>query len=95
MTEKQDYESRLEAKLEDWRQKIESLRAKSRDMEPERRAQCEAEIERLEQKRAEMETVLANLELDDAHGFNESRRRSDEGWTIMDDGLATALVRYN
>lgn len=95
MTDEQDYEGRLEAKLKDWQDKIESLREKARRLEPERRAECQAEIERLDQKRAEMEAVLANLQLNDAHGFGQGRRQSEEGWTIMDDGLATALARYN
>lgn len=84
MSNREAYEQKLRAKLDEWQAEIDKLRAKARGAEADARIEREKEAERLEAKREEMR-----------HKLKELREASDDAWDDLRDGAERAWKSFS
>jgi len=84
MSNREAYEQKLRAKLDEWQAEIDKLRAKARGAEADARIEREKEADRLEAKREEMR-----------HKLKEMREAGDEAWDDLRDGAERAWKSFS
>jgi len=84
MSNREAYEQKLRAKLDEWQAEIDKLRAKARGAEADARIEREKVADRLEAKREEMR-----------HKLKEMREAGDEAWDDLRDGAERAWKSFS
>lgn len=79
MSNKDAYEQKLQAKLDEWQADLDKLKAKAKGAEADARIEYQEEIDRLESQRNEARQKLAEL-----------REASDDAWEDLKDGVERA-----
>ncbi|GHC23508.1 MULTISPECIES: coiled coil domain-containing protein [Aidingimonas] len=79
MSNREAYEQKLQAKLDEWQAEIDKLRARAKSNEADARIEREEEADRLEAKREEVRQKL-----------DELRNSSDDAWDDIKDGAERA-----
>lgn len=93
MSDKQAYEQKLEAKLEEWQASIDKLRAEAKEKGADVQAQYEKQIDELRQYRDQMETKLAEVRETQAAAWADMKGGVDKAWDDMSKAMQDAWNR--
>lgn len=86
MDEKQAYQQKLDAKLDEWKAEIDKLRAKADGASADAKLQYDSQIEDLKKRRDEMEQQLEKL--------RNANAGADKAWDTMSDAMKDAWRRF-
>ncbi|MDN3521877.1 coiled coil domain-containing protein [Halomonas ramblicola] len=79
MSNREAYEQKLQAKLDEWQAEVDKLKARAQGAQADARIEYQEEIDRLESHRDEARQKLAEL-----------REASDDAWEDVKDGVERA-----
>ncbi|AXY41947.1 coiled coil domain-containing protein [Halomonas alkalicola] len=94
MSNREAYEQKLRAKLDEWQAEIDKLRAKARGAEADARIEREKEAERLEAKREEMRHKLKELREAGDDAWDDLRDGAERAWKSFSDSFEKARDRF-
>lgn len=94
MSNREAYEQKLRAKLDEWQAEIDKLRAKARGAEADARIEREKEAERLEAKREEMRDKLKELREAGDDAWDDLRDGAERAWKSFSDSFEKARDRF-
>ena len=95
MTDRQYYEEKLKAKLDEWQANIDKMRAQARQAEADSRKQMEEEIDKLGTRRDEMVDQLEKLQKSNAAAWTEVKTGAEKAWHDMNEALERARKHYS
>lgn len=94
MSNREAYEQKLRAKLDEWQAEIDKLRAKARGAEADARIEREKEAERLEAKREEMRQKLKEMREAGDDAWDDLRDGAERAWKSFSDSFEKARDRF-
>jgi uncharacterized coiled-coil DUF342 family protein len=94
MSNREAYEQKLKAKLDEWQAEIDKLRAKARGAEADARIEREKEAERLEAKRDEMRQKLKEMREAGDEAWDDLRDGAERAWKSFSDAFEKARDRF-
>ena len=94
MSNREAYEQKLRAKLDEWQAEIDKLRAKARGAEADARIEREKEADRLEAKREEMRHKLKELREAGDDAWDDLRDGAERAWKSFSDSFEKARDRF-
>ena len=94
MSNREAYEQKLRAKLDEWQAEIDKLRAQARGAEADARIEREKEAERLEAKREEMRHKLKELREAGDDAWDDLRDGAERAWKSFSDSFEKARDRF-
>ncbi|MFW6345484.1 MAG: coiled coil domain-containing protein [Halomonas sp.] len=95
MSNRDAYEQKLRAKLDEWQAEIDKLRAQARGAEADARLEQEREAERLEAKREEVREKLDELREAGDDAWDDVRQGAERAWEAMSGAFEKARSRFN
>lgn len=94
MSNREAYEQKLQAKLDEWQAEIDKLRARARGAEADARIDREKEAERLEAKREEVRQKLEELREAGDDAWDDIKAGAERAWDSLSDSLEKARSRF-
>lgn len=94
MEERQAYREKLEARLKEWNQRIETLRERSEEMGEEARSECRRRIGLLRQRQDELKTRLDQLRGSGDAAFKHLRSGVEKAMADLKSGLEDAYAAF-
>ncbi|EDM73001.1 uncharacterized conserved coiled coil protein [Roseobacter sp. AzwK-3b] len=94
MDEKQAYQQKLDAKLDEWKAEIYKLRAKAEGASADAKLQYHDQIDDLKKRRDEMEKELEKIQNANAAAWNDLKAGADKAWEAMSDAMKDAWRRF-
>lgn len=95
MTDKQAYEKKLEAKLEEWQADIDKLRAKAKEAGADAQIEYEKQIDTLRKSRDDMEAKLSEMREAQTAAWEDVKRGADKAWDSMSKAMQDAWKRLS
>lgn len=95
MTDKQSYEKKLEANLEEWQANIDKLRAQAKQASADAQIEYEKQIEALRKRRDEMEAKLSEIRDAQAAAWTDIKGGVDKAWDEMSKAMQDAWKRMS
>jgi len=93
MSDKQAYEQKLEAKLEDWQASIDKLRAQAKEAGADARIEYDKKIDELRAHRDQMEEKLSEMRNAQAAAWTDIKGGVDKAWDDMSKAMQDAWNR--
>ena len=95
MEEKQAYQQKLNAKLDEWKAEINKLQAKAQTAEADAKLQYEEYIEDLKKRRSALEDELKKMQDAQAEAWNDVKAGADKAWNSMTEAMENAWRRFS
>ena len=94
MEQKQAYEDKLKAQLDQWNAKIDLLKAKAAKAEADARVNCLETIEDLKNKRNQAREKLQELRQAGDNAWLDLKGGVEEAWNRLGDAVKSATSRF-
>jgi len=94
MSNRDAYEQKLQAKLDEWQAEIDKLWARARSAEADARIEREKEAERLEAKRDEVREKLKEMREAGDEAWDDLRDGAERAWKSFSDAFEKARSRF-
>src|SRR6056297_2268571 len=92
--EKEAYQQKLRAKLDEWQANIDKLNAQARQAQADARIDYEKQREQLRAQRDEMASQLEKLQKSQTEAFSALKSGVDKAWDEMSDAMQRAWSRF-
>jgi len=94
MSDKQAYEKKLEAQIEEWNADIDKLKAQAKKASADAEADYEKEIDKLESRRDDMNDKLEELKSASEDAWEDVKDGAESAWSSMSDAVSSAASRF-
>lgn len=94
MAEKQDYEAKLRAQLNEWKAQINVLKAKAEKAEASLKAEYLEQVEKLQGERRSLQAKLEELEEAGDHAWADLKIGIDLAWDSLSEAVQSAVSRF-
>ena len=94
MEKKKAYEEKLQAQLDEWDAKIDTLKAKAAKAEADTKVNYQETIEELEKKRADAKKRLQELREAGDDAWTDLKKGIDEAWSNFGSAVKSAMDRF-
>ena len=94
MSDKQAWEKKLEAQLEEWRADIAKMEARSKKAGADAQADYERELKRLRKLRDESEDELKKVRAASESAWQDMRKGAEASWDAMTKAMRDAWSRF-
>jgi len=94
MSNRDAYEQKLRAKLDEWQAEIDKLKAQARGAEADSRLEREKEAEHLEAKREEVRQKLEEMREAGDDAWDDVRAGAERAWESLSDAFEKARSRF-
>ncbi|SLN19745.1 hypothetical protein PEL8287_00810 [Roseovarius litorisediminis] len=94
MDNKQAYQEKLEAKLDEWHADIDKLRAKAEGAQADAKLTYEKNLKDLKEHRDKLEKELEKLRDTQTAAWHDIKRGADEAWDSMSKAMKDAYKRF-
>lgn len=95
MADKQAYEQKLQAKLDEWQANIDKLRAQAKQAGADAQIRYQDQIEDLRKRRDEMERKLKEIQNTQAAAWADIKAGVDKAWDDMSKAMQDAWSRMS
>lgn len=95
MSEKEQYEQKLEGRLEEMRAKIDALEARAKQADAEARLRAEGRIGELREKQRELKEKLKKLQDSGGEAWGDIRGGLDAAWKSLEASFKAAASRFD
>ena len=92
--EKEAYQQKLRAKLDEWQANIDKLNAQARQAQADARIDYEKQLEQLRAQRDEMASQLEKLQKSQTEAFSDLKSGVDKAWDEMATAMKSAWNRF-
>ena len=92
--EKNPYEEKYRAKLDEWNAEIDKLAARARQANADARIEYQEQIDNLRRHRDEAEKRLRALRESGDSAWKDLKKGADEAWDEMEKAFKKALTRF-
>ncbi|MDF0601619.1 hypothetical protein P1J78_12815 [Psychromarinibacter sp. C21-152] len=93
-TDKDAYEKRARAQLEEWRAEIEKLKAQADKAEADARIHYQQKLEELKAHRDQMQAQLEQYQKSGQDAFWDMKKGLDKSWSEMESAMRQAWSRF-
>ena len=93
MSERELYEQRFRAKLDEWRADLAKMKAKAEGASAEARLEWQREVDALEQEIGHAEARLSEMRDARDDAWSSLKEGAEEAWTSLSDGFRRASER--
>ncbi|WP_163558212.1 coiled coil domain-containing protein [Halomonas sp. NO4] len=94
MSNREVYEQKLQAKLDEWQAEIDKLKARARGAEADARIEHEKEIDDLEARRDEARQKLSELREAGDDAWEDVKAGAERAWDSLSESLKNARSRF-
>lgn len=91
---KEAYQKKLQAQLDQWKAEIDKLQAKSREASADMQIKYQEQIKELREKRAEMETQYDKIQAASIDAWKDFKTGADAAWDNMSNAMKSAWSRF-
>lgn len=95
MSDKEAYERKLEAKLEEWQADIDKLRAQAKEAGADAQIRYQQQIDELRKYRDDMEARLAEMREAQSAAWTDIKGGVDKAWDDMSKAMQDAWKRLS
>ncbi len=95
MSDKEAYERKLEAKLEEWQADIDKLRAQAKEAGADAQIRYQQQIDELRKYRDDMEARLAEMREAQSAAWTDIKGGVDKAWDDMSKAMKDAWKRLS
>lgn len=95
MSKKDAYVQKLHAKIDEWNADIDKLKIKADQVEAESRIEYQKQVEKLKQKRREIESKAAELKRSGEDAWEDLKSGADLAWEAMNEAVKSARSRLS
>lgn len=93
MTEKDAYQQKLQAKLEEWRAEIDRLKARAKEAEADAQVRHRQEIRDLQAKREALKKEWSRLQQSSGDAWQEVKSGADKAWSELSTSIQHAWTK--
>ncbi|WP_417728664.1 hypothetical protein [Roseovarius sp.] len=93
--DKDAYQAKLHAQLDQWKAEIDKLQAKSREASADMQIKYQEQIKILREKRAEMETEYDKIQAASLEAWKDFKTGTDQAWDNMSKAMKSAWSRFS
>jgi hypothetical protein len=94
MSNKDAYQQKLEAKLDEWRAEIDKLRAKGRQADADAQIQLDRQVEDLEKRQEAARRKLEELRSTSEDAWQDLKSGIEKAWDDLGNAVRSAVDRY-
>ncbi|MFZ0133541.1 MAG: hypothetical protein WAK95_13460 [Desulfobacterales bacterium] len=94
MAKRDEFVTKMKARLDDWNQEFDSLEKKVRKLKADMTAKYESQVEELRHKRREGDQKLAQIRTAGEGTWEHLKSESETAWVAMKDALAAFKSHY-
>lgn len=94
MMDKDTYQRKMQAQLDQWKAEIDKLQAQAREASADMQARYQDEIHELRQKRSEMEAQYDKIQAASAEAWKDFKTGADQAWDNMSAAMKSAWNRF-
>ncbi|MFZ0613685.1 MAG: hypothetical protein WAM73_15715 [Desulfobacterales bacterium] len=94
MATRDEFVTKMKARLDDWNQEFDSFEKKVRKLKADMTAKCENQIEELRRKRGEGDQKLAQIRTAGEGAWEHLKAETENAWVAMKEALATFKAHY-
>ena len=94
MTEKEIYEKKLQAKLNEWQAEIDKMKAKADQANAESQAQYQEHLRDLRNHRDAVHAKLKDVQQARGEAWDDVRKGADAAWDSMSHAMQSAWNRF-
>ena len=94
VSEKQSFQKKLEAQLDEWDAKLKELQAKAKDSTVKTRAEYEKQLEAIAGRRATAEKKLRELRKHSEEAWEELKEGTEKAWNEMREAMERIVARF-
>jgi len=94
MAKRDEFVTKMKARLDDWNQEFDSLEKKVRKLKADMTAKYESQVEELRRKRREGDQKLAQIRTAGEGTWEHLKAESETAWVAMKDALAAFKSHY-
>ncbi|HKK84828.1 MAG TPA: hypothetical protein VJ942_04815 [Roseovarius sp.] len=95
MADKDTYEKKLKAQLDEWQANIDKMRAQAEQASADAQIKYQDQINELRSQRDEMEDKLKELQNSQAAAWNDVKAGADKAWDQMTKAMQDAWKRFS
>ena len=92
--DKETYQNKLQAQLDQWKAEIDKLQAQSREASADMQIKYQDQIKELREKRAEMAAEYDKIEAASIEAWKDFKTGADEAWDNMSKAMKSAWGRF-
>ncbi|HMB14579.1 MAG TPA: hypothetical protein VKN37_11255 [Roseovarius sp.] len=92
--DKETYQKKLQAQLDQWKAEIDKLQAQSREASADMQAKYHEQIKDLREKRTEMEAEYDKIQAASAEAWKDFKTGADQAWENMSNAMKSAWSRF-
>ncbi|MBQ0751909.1 MAG: hypothetical protein KBT70_17075 [Roseovarius sp.] len=93
--DKDAYQAKLHAQLDQWKAEIDKLQAKSREASADMQIKYQEQIKDLREKRAELETEYDKIQAASLEAWKDFKTGTDQAWDNMSKAMKSAWSRFS
>ncbi|MGM0784463.1 MAG: coiled coil domain-containing protein [Pseudomonadota bacterium] len=94
MSDREAYEQKLQAKLDEWQAEIDKLRARAKGAEASARIEREKEAARLEARREEVRQKLQEMREASDDAWEDVKAGAERAWDSLSESFEKARSRF-
>lgn len=94
MADKEIYEKKLQAQLDEWKAEMEKLQAKARGASADAQAEYDEQVKKLRAHRDEMAQQMKKLNDASGDAWEDVRKGVDSAWDSMSEAMKSAWNRF-
>ena len=95
MDDKEAYQKKLQAQLDEWQANIDKLVAQAREAQADAQVRYNEEIEELRKRRDALESKLHEVQNAQAAAWSDIRAGADKAWDEMSKSMQAAWKRFS
>jgi len=95
MNEREEYQKKLQAKLDEWQANIDRMKAQARQAEADAKIEYEKKIEELHAQREEMAEQLEKLRQSQSAAWSDIKAGVEKAWDDMNKAMQDAWKRFD
>lgn len=92
--DKETYQNKLQAQLDQWKAEIDKLQAQSREASADMQIKYQEQIKELREKRADMAAQYDKIEAANIEAWKDFKTGADEAWDNMSKAMKSAWGRF-
>jgi len=95
MSNKDAYEKKMEAKIEEWQAEIDRLKAKSKQQTADSEIDFNEKVEKLEQKQETARSDLENIKNSSSDAWEDLKAGAEKAANDLDDAIKSAKKQFS
>jgi len=92
--DKDTYEKKMQAQLDQWKAEIDKLQAQSREASADMQAKYQEQIKDLREQRSEMEAQYDKIQAASTEAWKDFKTGADQAWDNMSNAMKLAWSRF-